>query len=103
MTEKPQQPTENYLTYGSIVSLMLDFNESNTASTLSFDPDKHNKKKDSRLDSPASGVSSVDVSQRKGIRAKVKQGRRFKNGKKKNITVQRQRISGKSRNFISFY
>ena len=82
MTEKPQQPTENYLTYGSIVSLMLDFNESNTASTLSFDPDKHNKKKDSRLDSPASGVSSVDVSQRKGIRAKVKQGRRFKNGKK---------------------
>ena len=82
MTEKPQQPTENYLTYGSIVSLMLDFNESNTASTLSFDPDKHNKKKDSRLDSPASGVSSVDVSHRKGIRAKVKQGRRFKNGKK---------------------
>ena len=38
MTEKPQQPTENYLTYGSIVSLMLDFNESNTASTLASLP-----------------------------------------------------------------
>ena len=38
MIEPTETNTENYLAYGSIVSLMLDYNSSNTFSTISYDP-----------------------------------------------------------------
>ena len=38
MIEPTETNTENYLAYGSIVSLMLDYNSSSTVSTLSYDP-----------------------------------------------------------------
>ncbi len=39
-----QNNSQNYLTYGSIVSLMLDHNSSNSSITLSFDPNKNKYK-----------------------------------------------------------
>ena len=39
-----QNNSQNYLTYGSIVSLMLDHNSSNSSITLSFDPNKNKNK-----------------------------------------------------------
>lgn len=78
-----QQPTENFLTYGSIVSLMLDYNSSSTASTLSFDPNKHNKKTNSRLNSPESLISQDITTPKKGIKSKInKNSRKLKNSKK---------------------
>ena len=59
MLEPTTKNTENYLAYGSIVSLMLDYNSSNTFSTISYDPKGGNNKNTDKEDDQGSNLGSI--------------------------------------------
>jgi len=59
MLEPTTKNTENYLAYGSIVSLMLDYNSSNTFSTISYDPKGGNIKNTDKEDDQGSNLGSI--------------------------------------------
>ena len=64
LQQYPEQ-TSNYLKYGSIVSLMLDYNPADSLPTLEFNPNKHNAK--------AKNIEqSLDKSMDKGAFKKIK-------------------------------